>query len=207
MVQSKLSIADSDFEIETNTLKVSLMCPLIKFRIQLPARARHCKHVQCFDLESYLLMNEKKPGWLCPVCDGSAPYDTLIIDGLFREILAKVKDAEEIEFTPDGEWTRVATGSGDKKAEKQKSVPKKEATVFTGEEICCDDGDDATDSMAAASAPSVSHSSSQLNGHSGMLLINNLYKIKVFIRFKSRKNEGFSDEGIYEGLNKNENLQ
>jgi hypothetical protein len=152
-------------------------------------------------------MNEKKPGWLCPVCDGSAPYDTLIIDGLFREILAKVKDAEEIEFTPDGEWTRVATGSGDKKAEKQKSVPKKEATVFTGEEICCDDGDDATDSMAAASAPSVSHSSSQLNGHSGMLLINNLYKIKVFIRFKSRKNEGFSDEGIYEGLNKNENLQ
>lgn len=132
-------------------------------------------------------MNEKKPGWLCPVCDGSAPYDTLIIDGLFKEILAKVKDAEEIEFTPDGEWTRVVAGSGDKKAaEKQKSVPKKEATVFTGEEICCDDGDDATDSMAASSAPSVSHSSSQLNG---MLLNNN----QCFIHFKSRKNERFSE--------------
>lgn len=26
-------------------------------------------------------MNEKKPTWVCPVCDKKAPYEHLIIDG------------------------------------------------------------------------------------------------------------------------------
>lgn len=27
-------------------------------------------------------MNEKKPTWICPVCDKKAAYESLIIDGL-----------------------------------------------------------------------------------------------------------------------------
>ena len=26
-------------------------------------------------------MNERKPTWQCPVCDGAATYDTLMVDG------------------------------------------------------------------------------------------------------------------------------
>ena len=43
MVRQKLHIADADLECETNELKVSLMCPLMKFRMQIPSRSRNCK--------------------------------------------------------------------------------------------------------------------------------------------------------------------
>lgn len=116
MVREKLQISDSDFEIETNYYKVSLQCPLMKFRIQLPTRATTCKHVQCFDLESYLMMNEKKPTWMCPVCDQYSPFDNLIIDSLFREILQKCSDCEEVQFNAEAEWSKIP-----KEKEKSKS--------------------------------------------------------------------------------------
>lgn len=31
-------------------------------------------------------MNEKKPTWICPVCDKKAAYESLIIDGLVNAI-------------------------------------------------------------------------------------------------------------------------
>lgn len=54
---------------------------LVKMRLSVPCRAETCAHLQCFDAVFYLQMNEKKPTWLCPVCDKPAPYDQLIIDG------------------------------------------------------------------------------------------------------------------------------
>jgi E3 SUMO-protein ligase PIAS1 len=81
LVKEKLAIQDNDLEIETSTLKVSLLCPLMKCRIKTPGRSILCKHVQCFDVTSYLTMNEKKPTWVCPVCDRIAHYDELFIDG------------------------------------------------------------------------------------------------------------------------------
>lgn len=54
---------------------------LVKMRLSVPCRAESCAHLQCFDAVFYLQMNEKKPTWLCPVCDKPAPYDQLIIDG------------------------------------------------------------------------------------------------------------------------------
>lgn len=47
----------------------------------LPCRASTCDHLQCFDASLYLQMNERKPTWTCPVCDKSALYDYLVIDG------------------------------------------------------------------------------------------------------------------------------
>lgn len=32
-------------------------------------------------------MNEKKPTWVCPVCDKKAPYEHLIIDGWAKDYL------------------------------------------------------------------------------------------------------------------------
>ena len=39
---------------------------------------------QCFDASLFLMMNEKKPTWTCPVCDSAAKYDDLMIDGYFQ---------------------------------------------------------------------------------------------------------------------------
>lgn len=72
---------DADCDIATTMLKVSLMCPLGKMRMTAPCRSSTCLHLQCFDANLFLLMNERKPTWNCPVCDKPANYDTLVIDG------------------------------------------------------------------------------------------------------------------------------
>ncbi|XP_029367338.1 E3 SUMO-protein ligase PIAS2 isoform X1 [Echeneis naucrates] len=103
LIKEKLT-ADPDSEIATTSLRVSLMCPLGKMRLTVPCRAVTCSHLQCFDAALYLQMNEKKPTWICPVCDKKAAYESLIIDGLFLEILSDCSDVDEIKFQEDGTW-------------------------------------------------------------------------------------------------------
>eukprot|EP00079_Xenopus_tropicalis_P036191 XP_017949962.1 PREDICTED: E3 SUMO-protein ligase PIAS2 isoform X2 [Xenopus tropicalis] len=103
LIKEKLT-ADPDSEIATTSLRVSLMCPLGKMRLTIPCRAVTCSHLQCFDAALYLQMNEKKPTWICPVCDKKASYESLIIDGLFMEILNQCSDVDEIKFQQDGSW-------------------------------------------------------------------------------------------------------
>ncbi|XP_058994762.1 E3 SUMO-protein ligase PIAS2 isoform X2 [Mustela lutreola] len=103
LIKEKLT-ADPDSEIATTSLRVSLMCPLGKMRLTIPCRAVTCTHLQCFDAALYLQMNEKKPTWICPVCDKKAAYESLILDGLFMEILNDCSDVDEIKFQEDGTW-------------------------------------------------------------------------------------------------------
>ncbi|NXN72815.1 PIAS2 ligase, partial [Himantopus himantopus] len=103
LIKEKLT-ADPDSEIATTSLRVSLMCPLGKMRLTIPCRAVTCTHLQCFDAALYLQMNEKKPTWICPVCDKKAAYESLILDGLFMEILNECSDVDEIKFQDDGSW-------------------------------------------------------------------------------------------------------
>ena len=105
------SNSSADFEIETN-LKISLKCPLMKTRIKVPGRSNLCRHVQCFDIENYLLMNEKKGTWLCPVCDCRAEFENLVIDELNQDILTKCTD-DDIEFNADGTWSPVSNRNSD----------------------------------------------------------------------------------------------
>eukprot|EP01004_Peranema_trichophorum_P001968 NODE_1259_length_2040_cov_73.537298_g1067_i0.p1 GENE.NODE_1259_length_2040_cov_73.537298_g1067_i0~~NODE_1259_length_2040_cov_73.537298_g1067_i0.p1 ORF type:complete len:637 (+),score=134.68 NODE_1259_length_2040_cov_73.537298_g1067_i0:52-1962(+) len=44
-------------EIEATALQVSLQCPLSFMRIAVPSKGLECKHIQCFDLESFLVTN------------------------------------------------------------------------------------------------------------------------------------------------------
>ncbi|XP_017314702.1 E3 SUMO-protein ligase PIAS1 isoform X1 [Ictalurus punctatus] len=103
LIKEKLT-ADPDSEIATTSLRVSLLCPLGKMRLMIPCRSLTCTHLQCFDATLYIQMNEKKPTWVCPVCDKKAPYEHLIIDGLFMEILNSCVDCDEIQFKEDGSW-------------------------------------------------------------------------------------------------------
>ncbi|XP_040270249.1 E3 SUMO-protein ligase PIAS1 isoform X1 [Bufo gargarizans] len=104
LIKEKLT-ADPDSEIATTSLRVSLLCPLGKMRLAIPCRSLTCSHLQCFDATLYIQMNEKKPTWVCPVCDKKAPYEHLIIDGLFMEILKCCTDCDEIQFKEDGSWS------------------------------------------------------------------------------------------------------
>uniref|UniRef100_A0A671T7S4 E3 SUMO-protein ligase PIAS1-like n=1 Tax=Sinocyclocheilus anshuiensis TaxID=1608454 RepID=A0A671T7S4_9TELE len=108
-VKEKLT-ADPDSEIATTSLRVSLLCPLGKMRLMIPCRALTCSHLQCFDATLYIQMNEKKPTWVCPVCDKKAPIYIYIIcdpgpqNQLFMEILNSCLDCDEIQFKEDGSW-------------------------------------------------------------------------------------------------------
>ena len=57
-----------DDGIEQTAVKFSVKCPITYRRITIPARGHDCKHIQCFDLESYLKLNVDKGSWKCPVC-------------------------------------------------------------------------------------------------------------------------------------------
>uniref|UniRef100_A0A336M5L0 CSON004391 protein n=1 Tax=Culicoides sonorensis TaxID=179676 RepID=A0A336M5L0_CULSO len=107
LIKEKLK-EDADCEIATTLLKVSLICPLGKMRMTTPCRASTCNHLQCFDASLYLLMNEKKPTWNCPVCDKKAFYENLVIDGYFQQVLESsflALEDSEIQLHSDGSWS------------------------------------------------------------------------------------------------------
>ena len=85
LIKEKLN--DQDSEIATTSCKVSLACPLGKNRMRIPARASTCDHLQCFDAQTYLMMNERKPKWNCPVCNKTAEPISLQIDGFFQDLV------------------------------------------------------------------------------------------------------------------------
>lgn len=100
----------SDLEIEMNFLIVSLLCPLTKQRIKKPSRGIKCKHVQCFDLDSYLCLNHKTHKWVCPVCNTTTTEGELVVDALFSQILSSNFCENEIQFNSNADWTKVTHG-------------------------------------------------------------------------------------------------
>uniref|UniRef100_A0A673KTW0 E3 SUMO-protein ligase PIAS2-like n=1 Tax=Sinocyclocheilus rhinocerous TaxID=307959 RepID=A0A673KTW0_9TELE len=128
LIKEKLT-ADPDSEIATTSLRVSLMCPLGKMRLTVPCRAVTCSHLQCFDAALYLQMNEKKPTWICPVCDKKATYESLIIDGLFMEILNDCTDVDEIKFQEDGTWCPMRPKKETLKMSSPCAVPVRQSAV------------------------------------------------------------------------------
>ena len=79
-------------------------------RMTIPCRPTCCDHLQCFDASLFLMMNEKKPTWICPVCDSPARYEDLMVDGYFEEVIKSplLPDEEnEIILNQDGTWRPI----------------------------------------------------------------------------------------------------
>lgn len=72
-----------------------------------------CKHITCFDATSYLQLQEQGPQWLCPLCNGPAPYSSLAVDEYAREILEQTSESEEqVTIEPDGSWRPQSSDQG-----------------------------------------------------------------------------------------------
>lgn len=95
--------------VEQTAIRVSLKCPITFRRIQLPARGHDCRHIQCFDLESYLQLNCERGTWRCPVCNKTALLEGLEVDQYMLGILIYVQnsDYEEITIDPVCSWKPV----------------------------------------------------------------------------------------------------
>merc|ERR1712051_934828 len=78
----------------------------------------------------YLMMNEKKPKWVCPVCNKAAYYENLLIDGYFSEVLNSKKlprGEHEIVLQNDASWDPlVIPKKKDEKEQKDQKETKKE---------------------------------------------------------------------------------
>ena len=109
----------------------------------MPCRPTTCDHLQCFDASLFLMMNEKKPTWTCPVCDSPARYDDLMIDGYFEEVIKSplLPDEEnEIILNQDGSWNPVPIDEeAERKKKEKEEEERKEAAVVLD---LSDDDDD-----------------------------------------------------------------
>lgn len=124
MHQSAVNKIAQDPDVVATSQVLSLKCPLSYMRLQVPCRSLSCTHLQCFDATSYLQLQEQGPQWLCPICNKSAPFDQLAVDGcvLFRPhhsmthmltytsyvkaILEKTsKSLETVTIEPNGKWS------------------------------------------------------------------------------------------------------
>ncbi|KAI9741944.1 MAG: SUMO ligase siz1 [Cirrosporium novae-zelandiae] len=96
-----------DADIETTSTVMSLKCPLSASRINVPCRSIVCHHPQCFDAVSYLQLQEQAPTWLCPLCNKTAPFQTLHIDQYVDEILENTSPStEQVTIEPNGRWSQ-----------------------------------------------------------------------------------------------------
>ncbi|KKA27120.1 hypothetical protein TD95_000369 [Thielaviopsis punctulata] len=95
----------NDSDIETTSQVLSLRCPLSYARMQIPCRGISCRHIQCFDATSYLMLQQQGPTWVCPVCNAPTPYDQLAIDQYVQEALDLTPSSvEQVTIKPDATW-------------------------------------------------------------------------------------------------------
>lgn len=86
---------DSDIDVEDAGLvatkhRVSLICPITQALIVVPAKSSLCLHLTCFDLRSFLLMNERRLQWTCPFCKKPASYENLRVDKRLQTIISNI---------------------------------------------------------------------------------------------------------------------
>ncbi|XP_030621891.1 zinc finger MIZ domain-containing protein 2-like [Chanos chanos] len=92
--------------VKQTAVKVSLQCPITYQPIQIPARGLDCRHIQCFDLESYLQLNCERETWRCPVCNKTTSIEQLEVDQYILAIVVYLQnsDYEEISIEAGCYW-------------------------------------------------------------------------------------------------------
>lgn len=128
---------DDDIEIifEAPDLSIDLADPFSATMFRVPARGAACKHLECFDLDTWLETRppssspskprddgDTKPPppppsnpdkWRCPICLADARPGSLRIDGFLMAVRAKLEaegklGAKALRVRADGGWSVVA---------------------------------------------------------------------------------------------------
>ncbi|KAK3232382.1 hypothetical protein Dsin_004263 [Dipteronia sinensis] len=100
--------SDSDLEVITDSIKVNLRCPMSGSRMKVAGRFKPCVHMGCFDLDTFVELNQRSRKWQCPICLKNYSLEDVIIDPFFNRITTAMlncgEDITEIEVKPDGSW-------------------------------------------------------------------------------------------------------
>ncbi|KAL6619720.1 hypothetical protein ACP70R_034859 [Stipagrostis hirtigluma subsp. patula] len=100
--------SDSDLEVVTESVTVNLRCPNSGSRMRMAGRFNPCVHMGCFDLETFVELNQRSRKWQCPICLKNYSLENLRIDPYFNRITSLLRncneDVNEIDVKPDGSW-------------------------------------------------------------------------------------------------------
>ncbi|KAL9402626.1 hypothetical protein Peur_006475 [Populus x canadensis] len=101
--------SDSDLEVIAEAITVNLRCPMSGSRMKIAGRFKPCVHMGCFDLETFVKLNQRSRKWQCPICLKNYSLEDIVIDPYFNRITTMMghceEDITEIEVKPDGSWT------------------------------------------------------------------------------------------------------
>lgn len=113
LIQKQASNKDPDIEVVGSSVAISVVDPFSLSLIKSPARGESCRHYECFDLMIFLQTRQGSPckpeQFRCPICDGDARPDQLIIDMWFEGVLNSIRemartDTRSIVVEGTGEW-------------------------------------------------------------------------------------------------------
>lgn len=98
------------------------VCPVSFCPIEEAAIGRNCNHVQVFDLQAYIAVNQRMRSldkrWTCPVCSLTLRPDDLMLDPFCQAILEQIRGEEDtmdaIVFNEDCSWSAVSDVQEDK---------------------------------------------------------------------------------------------
>lgn len=109
---------DDDLTVVTDSLTVSLIDPFMAQIFLEPARSIHCKHLECFDLVTFIKTRRSVSGpgpmndnWRCPICNADARPQSLIVDQFLAGVRTELErrnqleGAQAIEIRADGQWS------------------------------------------------------------------------------------------------------
>ncbi|KAJ2960138.1 hypothetical protein NQZ79_g4528 [Umbelopsis isabellina] len=88
--------------ISQSVFRISTRCPITLRVMRQPIRGSDCKHYECFELDSYLLVNRGLAPWKCPHCNNTSTPEKLIYDTFLEKMFATLpSNAAAIEFRKD----------------------------------------------------------------------------------------------------------
>ncbi|KAJ3218920.1 hypothetical protein HDU67_003559 [Dinochytrium kinnereticum] len=91
-VEESILLAKTRNELDGVPVRsLSLLCPISKARPTQPMRGKNCVHLECFDLNSFLLDGSRRSvQFPCPICGKQMTMENLAIDMFYISVMSKV---------------------------------------------------------------------------------------------------------------------
>lgn len=115
-------------DIISESIKVSLKCPITMALITIPVRGINCKHISCFNLETFVNMQRKSKinRWRCPICQELAIH--VVLDKFFMVILEDAKrymNAHQVEVYTNGSFKIIELNDMEDASEESKETDRR----------------------------------------------------------------------------------
>lgn len=155
------TVEEDEEELQVSAVEFSLVCPYSRLAMRLPVRSSDCRHVQCCDLESWMVLLEKyrslrDPKGPCPVCEQRVSASSLEVDLWMLNVMEQMPAGTHlVVLNADGSYRSGDTAREQRKAHLTTEVV--DATQgdfenYLGEVI--DDDTDEVQEIGDASTPS-----------------------------------------------------